>query len=121
MTEDSPRRRLGRQLALTRRAAGYNQYQFAAKLKCYSRSTVSNAETGHPDVARNFWVACDKALGSGGYFTQAFNEIYADEHQDRPPAQFVVVNNEDIWKSIWRVMVMAADIEDRRPPRPRRY
>ena len=108
-----------RRLALTRRAAGYNQYQFAAKLH-YSRSTVSNAEIGHPDVARRFWVACDRVLGSGCYFTQAFEEIYAGEHRDRPPVQFVVLNNEDIWKSIWRLMVLVVDLDDRRPPRPHR-
>lgn len=63
MTGDGPRHKLGRQLALTRKAAGYNQYQFAAKLH-YSRSTVSNAEIGHPDVARRFCGGCPSAVAS---------------------------------------------------------
>jgi transcriptional regulator with XRE-family HTH domain len=52
------RRELGRRLAGARKAAGYTQQQLSAAAG-YSRSTVSNAEIGHPDVARVFWERCD--------------------------------------------------------------
>jgi hypothetical protein len=46
----------------------------------YSRSAVSNAEGGHPDVARVFWVRCDKALKTGRLFSVAFDQVRAAEH-----------------------------------------
>jgi transcriptional regulator with XRE-family HTH domain len=76
------RRELGQRLAGLRRAAGYTQVQLAARTG-YSRSTVSNAEIGHPDVARVFWASCDKALRTGRALTLAFDEARAAER--RPP------------------------------------
>ena len=75
------RRELGRRLAGARKAAGYTQQQLAAAAG-YSRSTVSNAEIGHPDVARVFWARCEKALKSGRAFTLAFDQIRAAERRE---------------------------------------
>jgi DNA-binding XRE family transcriptional regulator len=72
------RRDLGRRLAAARKAAGYTQQQLAAAAG-YSRSTVSNAEIGHPDVARTFWARCDEVLKSGQAYTLAFDQVRAIE------------------------------------------
>jgi DNA-binding XRE family transcriptional regulator len=72
------RRDLGRRLAAVRKAAGYTQQQLAAAAG-YSRSTVSNAEIGHPDVARTFWARCDEVLNSGQAYTLAFDQVRAME------------------------------------------
>jgi transcriptional regulator with XRE-family HTH domain len=73
---------LGRRLAAARKAAGLTQQRLAAATG-YSRSTVSNAEIGHPDVARVFWVRCDEILKSGRSFELAFEQVRAAE---RDPA-----------------------------------
>jgi DNA-binding XRE family transcriptional regulator len=69
---------LGRRLAAARKAAGLTQQRLAAATG-YSRSTVSNAEIGHPDVARVFWVRCDEILKSGRAFELAFEQVRAAE------------------------------------------
>jgi DNA-binding XRE family transcriptional regulator len=69
-----PRRDLGRRLAGVRKAAGYTQEQLAAAAG-YSRSAVSNAEIGHPEVARAFWARCDAVLRTGRSFTAAFDLV----------------------------------------------
>jgi DNA-binding XRE family transcriptional regulator len=74
----SLRRDLGQCLAAARKAAGYTQHQLALATG-YSRSTVSNAEIGHPDVARIFWARCDKILKSGRSYELAFEKIRAAE------------------------------------------
>jgi len=58
------RRDLGRRLPGVRKAAGSTQARLGAAVG-YSRSTVSNAEIGHPDVARVFWARCDQVLKTG--------------------------------------------------------
>lgn len=73
----SPRRELGRRLAGARKAAGYTQEQLAVAIG-YSRSTVSNAEIGHPDIALAFWARCDRALKIGRSFGQV---RAAERHQ----------------------------------------
>jgi DNA-binding XRE family transcriptional regulator len=83
----SMRRDLGQSLAAARKAAGYTQHQLALATG-YSRSTVSNAEIGHPDVARIFWTRCDKILKSGGTYELAFERIRAverDQAAQHPP------------------------------------
>jgi transcriptional regulator with XRE-family HTH domain len=65
---------LGRQLALLRRAAGYNQYRLADSLP-YSRSTVANVEIGRQDVSLDFWQRCDELLGSDGALVRGHEEI----------------------------------------------
>jgi DNA-binding XRE family transcriptional regulator len=72
------RRDLGRRLAAARKAAGYTQQQLAAAAG-YSRSTVSNAEIGHPDVARTFWARCDDVLKTGQAYIRAFDQVRAIE------------------------------------------
>ncbi len=81
----SLRRDLGRCLASARKAAGYTQHQLALATG-YSRSTVSNAEIGHPDVARIFWARCDKVLKSGRSYELAFEKIRAAERGHGRPA-----------------------------------
>jgi DNA-binding XRE family transcriptional regulator len=76
----SARRDLGRRLADARKAAGYTQKQLAT-VAGYSRSTVSNAEIGHPDVAREFWARCDQALKTSRAFTLVFDQIKAAERR----------------------------------------
>ena len=85
VNSDSARRELGRRLARARKAAGYTQRQLAEVTR-YSRSTVSNAEIGHPDVARLFWVSCDRALHSGQTLTLGFDQLKAAELAARPGA-----------------------------------
>ena len=81
----SVRRDLGRRLAAARQAAGLTQRQLAEAVR-YSRSTVSNAEIGHPDVARLFWTRCDRVLHAGQAFTPAFDQLKAAERAAaRPP------------------------------------
>jgi Helix-turn-helix domain len=80
VTGVSARRDLGRSLAAERRAAGFTQRQLAVATG-YSRSAVSNAEIGHPDVARVFWARCDQILGSGRGYELAFEKIRAAERE----------------------------------------
>ena len=80
------RRALGRRLAAHRQAAGYNQVQFAP-LTGYGRSTVANVETGRQKVARDFWLRCDRALGTGGDFVAGFDEIEAMVRRERQAAE----------------------------------
>ena len=81
----SVRRDLGRRLAAARQAAGLTQRQLAEAVR-YSRSTVSNAEIGHPDVARLFWTRCDRVLRACQAFTPAFDQLKAAERMAaRPP------------------------------------
>ena len=70
------RRELGRQLAALRRQAGLTQADLAGRAG-FSRSTVSVAEIGRQAHAREFWAACDKALGTGRVLTDGFTQIEA--------------------------------------------
>lgn len=75
-TVTSMRRELGRQLAALRRQAGLTQADLAG-LTGFSRSTVSVAEIGRQAHAREFWAACDKALGTGRVLTGGFAQVEA--------------------------------------------
>jgi transcriptional regulator with XRE-family HTH domain len=68
------RRELGQRLAAERKAAGLTQRQLAEATR-YSRSTVSNAEIGHPDVARLFWARCDRVLKPARPFAADFDDF----------------------------------------------
>ncbi|GIJ43110.1 helix-turn-helix domain-containing protein [Micromonospora andamanensis] len=59
------RRSLGGQLAVTRKAVGVTQVRLARMVQ-WSRSTVANVETARQVAPREFWLACDVALGAGG-------------------------------------------------------
>lgn len=65
------RRLLGARLAATRKAVGVTQVQLALKVQ-WSRSTVANVETARQLAPREFWVACDVALGAGGLLVAAW-------------------------------------------------
>ena len=76
----SPREQLGRRLAGARKAAGLTQQQLAGVMG-YSRSTVSNAEIGHPDIALEFWARCDRVLKTGLSFARSFDQVRAAERR----------------------------------------
>lgn len=67
---------LGRQLAELRKAAGYNQREFAP-LTDYSRSTIANVEVGRQHVPRTFWQRCDDVLGAGGTLIGGYDHLRA--------------------------------------------
>jgi DNA-binding XRE family transcriptional regulator len=67
---------LGRQLAALRRKAGLTQVKLGAVIG-FSRTTVSVAEIGRVSHSREFWRACDKALGTGGVLTAGADQIGA--------------------------------------------
>lgn len=69
-------RDLGRQLAALRRGAGLTQHGLAAVVG-FARSTVSLAEIGRQSQAREFWVACDRALSTGGVLAAGADQIDA--------------------------------------------
>jgi DNA-binding XRE family transcriptional regulator len=75
------RKELGRDLKAARQAAGYSQMQLARKLG-YSRSGVSNAESGG-FAQRSFWERCDEVLQTGGTLAPGYDEI----HQQSAAAQ----------------------------------
>ncbi|WP_428964593.1 helix-turn-helix domain-containing protein [Micromonospora fluostatini] len=70
------RRLLGARLADTRRAAGVRQVGLARMVR-WSRSTVANVETGRQSTPREFWLACDLALGAGGLLVAGWAETNA--------------------------------------------
>jgi hypothetical protein len=74
------RRRLGRQLAAQRRAAGYTQHTLAP-LTLYGRSTIANVEIGAQRVPRQFWIRCDDVLGAEGRLLAAFDAVDALERR----------------------------------------
>ncbi|MEU4553506.1 helix-turn-helix domain-containing protein [Micromonospora violae] len=65
------RRLLGAELAGARKAAGVTQVGLAAKVR-WSRSTVANVETARQSAPREFWLACDVALGAGERLAKAW-------------------------------------------------
>ena len=69
------RAEMGAELKRRRRAAGLSQEQFAALAGEYSRTTVSHAEQGLPDVGRGFWQAADRLLGTGEFFATSYDEV----------------------------------------------
>ncbi|MEO3742356.1 helix-turn-helix transcriptional regulator [Plantactinospora sp. B5E13] len=77
---DEARRLLGRQLAAYRRAAGYNQHQFASLVR-YTRSTIGNVETGRQKPPRDFWMLCDELLDTGGVLVASHDSIHRRERQ----------------------------------------
>jgi transcriptional regulator with XRE-family HTH domain len=59
------RHRLGRKLATLRKARGDTQRAFAARIGC-SRTHVSSAELGRPNISRRFFEHCDTVLATSG-------------------------------------------------------
>ncbi len=70
------RRRLGRQLAGLRKAAGYSQHELAP-LTHYARSTIANVEVGRQHVPRTFWQLCDDALSASGTLISGYDDLQA--------------------------------------------
>jgi len=68
------KRALGRQLAASREAAGFNQHQLAPLIH-YGRSTIANAETGYSTCSRVFWERCDQALQADGALLRGYDDL----------------------------------------------
>lgn len=73
------RRALGAQLAACREAAGFIQKRLAKEIN-YHRSSVANVETGRQRVPREFWISCDRVLGTGTALVDGYDEL---EHLSR--------------------------------------
>ncbi|MGH3678724.1 MAG: helix-turn-helix domain-containing protein [Natronosporangium sp.] len=72
------RKRLGRQLAELRRAAGYSQETFASArgpAAGYTRSQIANVETGRGSLPRSFWERFDRELGANGALLSAYEQV----------------------------------------------
>jgi DNA-binding XRE family transcriptional regulator len=69
-------RALGRQLRALRREAGLSQQELAAQAN-FARPTVSVAEIGRAIQQPDFWIACDRALGTGGVLAAGARQIVA--------------------------------------------
>lgn len=76
---------LGAQLAAHRHAAGLNQASLAQQVFT-SRSTIANVERGRQIPSREFWQACDTALGCNGRLIAGFDELNALQHRYRQQA-----------------------------------
>lgn len=73
---DGARERLGRQLALLRRAAGQSQQALAARVG-YSRSTIANIEVGRQNAPRALWQTCDDVLHGEGTLLASHDDLQA--------------------------------------------
>ncbi|MDG4799287.1 helix-turn-helix transcriptional regulator [Micromonospora sp. WMMD980] len=70
------RRVLGRALAESRRSAGVTQERLALLVR-RSRSSIANVEVGRQIAPREFWMACDVALGCEGALLAAWGRTDA--------------------------------------------
>jgi tetratricopeptide (TPR) repeat protein len=70
------RRKLGRQLAELRKAAGYTQHDYAP-LTPYTRSTIANVEVGRQHAPQTFWQLCDDVLSANGTLTGGYDHLQA--------------------------------------------
>lgn len=78
------RRRLGRQLAALRKAAGYSQHEFAP-LTHYTRSTIANVEVGRQHASPTFWRLSDDVLSANGALRSSYDdlqELIRQHHED---------------------------------------
>lgn len=78
------RRRLGRQLAALRKAAGYSQHEFAP-LTHYTRSTIAKVEVGRQHASRAFWRLSDDVLSADGILSSGYDdlqELIRQHHED---------------------------------------
>lgn len=71
---------LGQRLAAHRKAVGFTQEAFAAYLAArhqafYGRSSVANVERGKQRISRDFWIAADNALETGGALAAEYDRI----------------------------------------------
>ncbi|MFI7216902.1 helix-turn-helix domain-containing protein [Micromonospora maritima] len=70
------RRVLGRALAESRRSAGVTQERLALLVR-RSRSSIANVEVGRQVAPREFWMACDVAVGCEGALLAAWGRTDA--------------------------------------------
>lgn len=70
------RKEIGRDLQARRKGLRMKQAEFAARLNGYSRSAVTNAETGSRNLGRGFWTQCDRVCGTGTHFADWYDRIY---------------------------------------------
>ncbi|RKF19141.1 helix-turn-helix domain-containing protein [Micromonospora globbae] len=70
------RRTLGRVLAESRRSARVTQDRLAVLVR-WSRSSIANVEVGRQFAPREFWIACDVALGCEGALLAAWGRADA--------------------------------------------
>ena len=84
------RRLLGLKLATTRKAVGITQVRLAVKVQ-WSRSTIANVETARQSAPREFWIACDVALGAGGLLVAewARTEALSRRLQDQAAVELI--------------------------------
>jgi transcriptional regulator with XRE-family HTH domain len=68
------RRELGQRLKGLREAAGLSQQQVARRVG-YTRSAVSNAESGG-HARRRFWELCDELFGAAPTLASGYDQIY---------------------------------------------
>ncbi|MGH3963889.1 MAG: helix-turn-helix domain-containing protein [Pseudonocardiaceae bacterium] len=68
------RRRLGRQLAELRTAAGYSQHEFAP-LTHYTRSTIANVEVDRQHAPRTFWQLSEDVLSANGTLSSGYDQL----------------------------------------------
>lgn len=97
------RQTLGLELAALRRAAGYNQKDFAP-LTGYRRGTLANVETGRQNAPRVFWERCAQALGADVLLT-GYDQIQAMVSAHRQEtARLVQVASDAMvraWQDFW--------------------
>ncbi|MFG1950816.1 helix-turn-helix domain-containing protein [Micromonospora sp. NPDC048830] len=70
------RRALGRALAESRRSVCVTQERLAVLVE-WSRSSIANVEVGRQVASREFWAACDVALGCQGALLAAWGRTDA--------------------------------------------
>ncbi|WP_420900188.1 helix-turn-helix domain-containing protein [Micromonospora tulbaghiae] len=70
------RRALGRALAESRRSVRVTQERLATLVE-WSRSSIANVEVGRQVASREFWMACDVALGCEGALLVAWGRTDA--------------------------------------------
>lgn len=70
-------------MAALRRAAGFSTQQRLATAVGCGRSTVANAESGHPWVTLRFWARCDELLHSDGWLVRGYRGVLQIEDQMR--------------------------------------
>ncbi|MEV0004079.1 helix-turn-helix transcriptional regulator [Micromonospora sp. NPDC050980] len=84
------RRLLGLRLAATRKVVGVTQVRLALKVQ-WSRSTIANVERARQWPPREFWAACDAALGAAGLLVAewAHTEALSRRLQDQAAVEMI--------------------------------
>ena len=67
-------RKLGEQLSAFRKASKYSQERLAMSVG-YSRSSITNIETGRQQADERFWSKCDEELSANGQLLTVFHQL----------------------------------------------